>query len=249
MMLLQDKTAIITGCNRGIGYATVEEFAREGANIWAHAREETTAFVEDMQSIEKKYGIKVTPIYFDVRDNDLAKQVLVKIYKDAGKIDVLVNNAGIMQDSLIGMISSQMMTDLFEINVFSVINLTQIAARIMNRQKNGCIINIASIIGTNGNAGQSVYSATKGAVIAFTKSAAKELAPQGIRVNAISPGIINTELIKEVPANHMKRNLENIRLGRIGEPRDIAKTAVFLASDMSSYISGQIIGVDGCTIL
>lgn len=248
-MLLQSKTAIITGCNRGIGYATVEAFAREGANIWAHARKETSEFVENMQEIEQKHGVKIIPVYFDVRDIDSAKKELLTIYKDAGKIDILVNNAGIMQDAILGMISSQMMRDLFEINVFSVIDLTQIVARFMTRQKNGSIINIASIIGTNGNAGQSVYSATKGAVVAFTKSAAKELTPKGIRVNAIAPGIVNTQLINNVPTNLMEKRLENIKLGRIGEPRDIAETAVFLASDMASYISGQIIGVDGCMIL
>lgn len=248
-MLLQGKTVIITGSNRGIGYAMVEAFASEGANIWAHARKETSEFIESMKNVEQRYGIKVVPVYFDVCDDELAKNTLKKIYKDAGKIDILVNNAGVMQDALIGMISRQMMRDLFDTNVLSVINLTQIVVRFMKRQKQGCIINLASIIGTNGNAGQSVYSATKGAIISFTKSAAKELAPQGIRVNAISPGIVNTQLIKNVPANLMKEKLQNIRLGRICEPREIAETAVFLASDMASYVTGQIIGVDGCTIL
>ena len=241
--MLTGKIAIITGATKGIGKSTAFLFSDSNAIVYAIGRNE-----EELVSLST-YSSNIHPIKADVCNTSQIKELFMSIHKEHGHIDVLVNNAGIMNDALIGMISDEMIQSLFQTNVFSVIQLTQLAARFMKRQKSGSIINISSIIGVNGNAGQSVYSATKGAVISFTKSAAKELANSEIRVNAIAPGIINTDLISSVPEQKLNERISQIKLGRIGQPEDVANTILFLASDSSSYITGQIIGVDGMTIL
>ena len=233
---MSGKVVIVTGGSKGIGKAIVSGFKEIGDTVYYIARnipdKEDTNFIEA-----------------DVRDTSVIKKFFTDIYKRHKKIDVLVNNAGIMSDALIGMISTENIIEQFQINVFAVIELTQIVSRFMRRNKSGCIVNIASIIGIGGNAGQSVYSATKGAVVSFTRSAAKELAPLGIRVNAVAPGIIETSLINKVPEKALCERLGGICLGRVGKADDVAKTVVFLASDDASYISGQILCVDGCTII
>lgn len=189
--------------------------------------------------------MKVIPLYFDVRETDKAKDALIKIKKQSGRLDILVNNAGVMKDALIGMIDKPLMKDIFDVNVFAVINMIQLAYKLMSRQKSGSIINLSSIVGIEGNAGQMVYSASKGAVAALTKTAAKELAPLNIRVNAIAPGMIDTDMFRSIGEEKVKEHLSNIKIGRLGTPTDIANAAVFLGSDLSSYITGQILGVDG----
>jgi len=191
----------------------------------------------------------IIPEYFDVTDMDASKEAVMRIKKDNGKLDCLVNNAGITQDALIGMINKKTILDVFETNVFAVMELMQLAARIMTKQKSGSIINMASIMGVNGNKGQLVYSASKGAIIAMTKSAAKELAPQNIRVNAVAPGMIDTEMLHSIGVEKVAERLGNIGMGRLGTPEDVAKTCLFLASDLSEYVTGQIIIVDGATII
>lgn len=231
-----EQVVIVTGGSRGIGEAIVKEFLEKGDIVYTISR--SGCKIEKVNSVEA-----------DICDMETMKKVFQDIYKKHGKIDILVNNAGIMEDALLGMISKENILKQFSVNVFAVIELTQLAVRFMKRQKKGSIINIASIIGTNGNAGQSVYSATKGAVISFTKSAAKELAKDGIRVNAIAPGVIETDLVSSVPENLMEKRISNIGLGRMGQPAEVAKAVVFLASEEASYISGQILGVDGCAVL
>ncbi len=230
------QVVIVTGGSRGIGKAVTEEFIKRGDIVYSISR--TMSEVEGVLTIQA-----------DVRDVNTIKPAMQEIYKKHGRIDVLVNNAGIMEDALIGMIAHEKLMEQFEINVFAVIELTQLAVRFMKRQKSGSIINIASIIGTNGNAGQSVYSATKGAVISFTRSAAKELARDGIRVNAVAPGIIETSLVANVPQDMMEKRVANIGLGRMGQPEEVAKVIAFLASSEASYISGQILGIDGCAVI
>jgi len=154
-----------------------------------------------------------------------------------------------MKDALIGMISDEIIHKTYNVNVFGIINMTQLAAKLMTRQKSGSIINLASIVGVNGNRGQLVYSGTKGAVIAMTKTAAKELAPYNIRVNAIAPGIIDTEMFRSVDAKHQQEHIQRIGMGRLGKPVDIANTCLFLASYLSEYVTGQIIGVDGAALV
>ncbi len=241
--MLSGKIAVVTGATRGIGKEIVYQYADSNAVVYAIGRDkkslaEIDGYAENIHSLE-----------LDITQLDSVKKVLMDIYKKENKIDILVNNAGVMNDALLGMISEDMIQEMFNVNVFSVIQMTQLVSRFMKRQKNGCIINIASIVGIEGNAGQSVYSATKGAVISFTKSAAKELASNGIRVNAIAPGIIDTSLLDNVPEEKMKQRLSAVCMGRIGQPGDIAKAALFLAGSMSEYISGQVIRVDGLTIM
>jgi 3-oxoacyl-[acyl-carrier protein] reductase len=161
----------------------------------------------------------------------------------------LVNNAGILGDGLIGMVSNSTIEDTLAINVEGPIHLIQMATRLMRRNNSGSIINISSIIGTRGNRGQIVYAASKSAVIGMTLAAAKELAPQGIRVNAVAPGYIQTDMIAHLPSEIHQERLRSIGMGRVGQPSEIADTVLFLASDLSQYVTGQIIGVDGCMVI
>ena len=192
MNILKDKVALITGCNRGIGKEILYRFAQEGAVVYAVARVEGS-LDKSAKELSEKFGSKIIPLYFDVRETDKAKAALIKIKKQSGRLDILVNNAGVMKDALIGMIDEQLMKDIFDVNVFAVINMIQLAYKLMSRQKSGSIINLSSIVGIEGNAGQMVYSASKGAVAALTKTSAKELAPLNIRVNAIAPGFFVTK--------------------------------------------------------
>ena len=244
MKLLTDKVCLITGASRGIGRETACRFAEEGAILYI------TDYVEDsltslIEELKEKNNTDITPLYFDVTDENAAKQAIMTVKKNHGRLDVLVNNAGIMRDNVIGMIGQKLVHDVFDINVFAVINMIQLANKLMSRQKSGSIINISSIVGLEGAAGQLVYSASKGAVAALTKAAAKELAPSGIRVNAVAPGLINTGLLQAIGDEKIAENLKNVKMGRLGEPIDVANVLVFLASDLSGYVTGEIIGVDG----
>ena len=246
MGVLEGKVCLITGASRGIGAAAVQRFAEEGAVVYAAARS-----VEKIEAWVAEKGLEgqVHPVKLDVSDPSECKQVLMAIRKEHGRLDVLVNNAGIEKNERIGMISRANMQAMFETNVYGTIELMQLAARIMQRTGSGSIINTSSRVGERGGAGQLVYAASKGAVIAATRSAAKELAASGIRVNAISPGLTDTEMFRAVPEEQMRPRLDAICMGRPAQPREIADAMVFLASDRSSFISGQVINVDGCTII
>lgn len=243
-MLLENKVALVTGTSRGIGKGIVEQFALHGATIYANARTEGCIDVY-AQELNNRYPGKVIPVYFDVTDTNAAKLAFTRIKKEKGKLDVLINNAGMMKDALIGMIQSDLIRDTFNINVFAVMEMIQLASKLMIRQHSGSIINMASIVGVYGNKGQLVYSASKGAVITITKTAAKELAAHNIRVNAIAPGMIDTDMFRSIGETHMTERLKNIAMGRLGTPDDVANACVFLASDLSNYVTGQILGVDG----
>lgn len=246
--LLKDKVGFVTGAGRGIGRGIVTEFAKNGAIVYANALKDGS--VDDLSmEMREVYNVTVIPLYFDVTDSVALKDAFVKIQKEQGRLDVVVNNAGVMKDALIGMVSKKLMEDTFAVNVFAVMELLQLAAKLMTRRKSGSIINISSIVGVNGNKGQLVYSASKGAVIALTKTAAKELANKNIRVNAIAPGMIDTDMFRSIGEEYISKRLTNIGMGRLGTPEDIAKTCVYLASDLSTYVTGQIIGVDGSAII
>ncbi|NCB43732.1 MAG: SDR family oxidoreductase [Clostridia bacterium] len=236
--LLLNKVAIVTGCNRGIGKAILEAFLQNGAVVYAVARKEG-CFQEMSPSS------RLIPCYMDVKDKEAIKNLFLKIKKESGRLDVLVNNAGVMQDALLGMITNAQTHETFDVNVFANISMMQYASKLMIRQKSGSIINLASIMGVYGNAGQIVYAASKGAVIAMTKSAAKELGPNNIRVNAIAPGIIGTDMLYSVSEEKLNCLKKKVAMGTIGFPSEVAKAALFLASDLSNYISGQVLGVDG----
>lgn len=247
--LLSNKVCLITGCGKGLGEATLIAFAQAGASV-IYANDIVENSIEDTANyLRHEYGTKIITIYHDVSDLSANKQLIIRIKKEVGKLDVLVNNAGVMKDALIGSVTDKLVQWTYGINVFGSMDLLQLATKLMLRQKCGSIINLSSIVGINGNPGQLVYSSTKGAIISMTKTAAKELAPRGIRVNAIAPGMIDTDMMRSIGEKHLAVHIKNIPMGRLGKPEEIANTAVFLASDMSSYISGQVITVDGCVLV
>ncbi len=239
---LSGRVALVTGSTRGIGRAVAENLAQAGATVILNGRGDRLSAAAD--EIKERHGGNVAAIAADVANADAVAAMVQNIFKTFGRLDVLVNNAGILKDGLIGMIRSDDLNSTIAINTIGTLNCIQSGARLMQRT-GGSIINMSSIIGVRGNAGQLVYSASKGAVIAATLSAAKELAPKGIRVNAIAPGYIDTDMIRSIPPEIHQKRLESIAMGRIGDPQDIAETALFLASDLSRYVTGQVIGVDG----
>ncbi len=242
--MLKGKIVLITGATRGIGKAIAEVYAQNGATIILNARNKEKAefFAEELRA---KYDVNVEIVLFDVSDYNEVKQGFKDLFKITKRLDIVVNNAGILDDALIGMVTHQQIEKTFAINTFGVLYVAQYAARLMARNKSGSIINISSIIGVNGNEGQAVYGGSKSAVIGITKSLAKELAPNNIRVNAIAPGFIDTDMTKELPEDKYQERINSIKMKRIGTPEDIANTALYLASDLSSYVTGQVIGVDG----
>ena len=244
-MLLKDKNVIITGTARGIGAAMVEEFAKNGANIWAHARNQTPEIEKRNKDVSEKYGVKITPIYFDMTDYNAMKEAVKKIRSEKQSIDALVNNAGIIYNALFLMSDVQNLRQQFEVNFFAVFLFTQYIAKLMTRQGYGSIVNISSTAAFDGNMGKSVYGASKAAVWAMTKSIASELGANGIRANCIAPGVTETDMLKTMPEHILTETKEFSDLKRLGKPSEIATTAVFLASDKSSYVTGQVIRVDG----
>ncbi|MCR5601018.1 MAG: SDR family oxidoreductase [Ruminococcus sp.] len=245
--LLQDKICIVTGSARGIGKAIAELFASEGGEVIVNDKMTGAA---DEWIGASEYSERLHPYYFDITDPESVRQNVLDIKKTFGHIDVLVNNAGVEFNELIGMISRDNMDKMFRVNVYGTIEMIQAVSRVMSRNENGgSIINISSMVGIRGNAGQLVYSATKGAVIALTKSAAKELAAKKIRVNSIAPGLTQTEMMEQADLEKLQGRINNICMKRIANPKDIAGGCLLLASDYSSYISGQVLPVDGCTIM
>lgn len=246
--LLEKKVCIITGVAQGIGRAIAEQFAADGAIVYACDMKEG-AMDEWADACAEKYQTKIVPLYFDVTDAAAVKTAFMSVFKAEGRIDVLVNNAGVVFNKKIGMILRPETELMFRVNVIAVIEMVQLVARLMQRNGGGSIVNIASVTAVLGSPGQSAYSATKGAIMSFTKSAAKELAPLGIRVNAVAPGIVKTERFAELyeqSGEKIDARIQRIALGRLGTPEDVANACSFLASDRASYISGQILGVDGC---
>ncbi len=238
--LLEGKVAIVTGCSRGIGRAIMDTFSGNGAVVYA------VDLVEG--SMDDAASDRVFPCYFDITDTKAIISLVQRVKKEQGKIDILVNNAGIMQDALISMVTDAQIQKTFEVNVFAMMHFIQYVSKVMRRQKSGSIVNAASIMGLSGNYAQMVYAASKGAVIALTKSAAKELAQDGIRVNAVAPGTINTALLQNTPEETLNQIKSRIYFGELGTPEEVANAYLFLASDLSSYISGQVLGVDGMMI-
>lgn len=241
--LLKDKVCIVTGAAQGIGRSIALKMIKEGAVVYGCDRMEGS-----MQEMESEYEC-FHALYFDVTDAQTAKGAMMRVKKEQGHIDVLVNNAGVVFNKKIGMIVREEAELMFRVNVIAVIELVQLVSRLMARNGGGSIVNIASVTAVLGSPGQSAYSATKGAIISFTKSAAKELAPLGVRVNAVAPGIVKTERFSELyeeSGEKIDNRIQKIALGRLGTPEDVANACSFLASDRSSYISGQILGVDGC---
>ena len=243
--MLRGKNAIITGARSGIGKATVKVFAENGANIWACARNKDENFELFLYEFEKKNDIWIRPVYFDMTNMKQMKAAFMEIRKEKQSIDVLVNNAGASYDALLPMLSIDKMKELMDINFFSHLQMTQLVARLMMKNKSGSIINTGSYLGLDGNRGQTIYSATKAAIHAMTKSLAKELAEYNIRVNAVAPGIVNTKLIKSMTDEDFNRTINKSAMKRAATPEEIANVILMFASDYTSYVNGQILRVDG----
>ncbi len=242
--LLAGKRVLITGATRGIGLAIAERFAAEGASLYLNGRDGPRVS-QLAERLSREFGVACAPLLFDVADPEAVKAAFRELFAQTKVLDVLVNNAGILDDALIGMVTPAQIERTFACNSFSVLYCSQYAARMLQRNGGGSIINLASIIGRVGNAGQAVYGGSKAAVIGMTQSLAKELATQQIRVNAIAPGFIDTDMAHSLSEDKFQQRLDSIAMGRIGSADEVAKVALFLASELSSYVTGQVIGVDG----
>lgn len=242
--LLEGKTALITGASRGIGRGIALKMAEEGANVaftYLSSPDKAKALEEEL----KKFNIKAKGYQSDAADFKAAEQLINDVLADYGTLDVVVNNAGITRDNLLMRMSEEHFDEVLRTNLKSVFNITKAAQRPMLKQRKGSIINISSVVGVKGNAGQANYAASKAGIIGFTKSIALELGSRNIRCNAIAPGFIETEMTGALNEETVKQWRESIPLKRGGTPEDVANCVVFLASDLSAYITGQTINVDG----
>lgn len=244
MKLLENKTALITGATRGIGKGIAETFAKQGANV-AFTFSSSVEAAKALENELKSYGVKAKGYQSNAANYDAAQELAKNVIEDFGGIDVLINNAGITKDNLLMRISEEDFDKVIEVNLKSVFNLTKAVIRPMMKQRNGSIINMSSVVGVKGNAGQTNYAASKAGILGFTKSVALELGSRNIRCNAIAPGFIETEMTGSLPEETVKVWRDAIPLKRGGTPEDIANACVFLASDMSTYITGQTLNVDG----
>lgn len=246
--MLQGKVMLVTGASRGIGRAIATLAAESGATVIAnYNRSESEA--KDLQGQLTQRGLKVDIFKADMSNEQEIDSMFKHIKEKHGRLDVLVNNAGIISNNLLMMTKTDELNKVIDVNCKGPYLCMRAAAKMMMRQKSGRIVNITSIVGVNGNAGQTAYSASKAFIIGMTKSAAKELGAFGIKVNAIAPGLIDTDMTKGLPADVKQKLLSNVPLGRIGTPEDVAKVAVFLSSEMADYVSGQVVGVDGSQIM
>ena len=244
MKLLENKSAIITGATRGIGRGIAIEFAKQGANI-AFTYSSSVAAAESLETELKAFGVAAKGYQSNAADFDAAQELAKEVLKEFGAIDILVNNAGITKDNLLMRISEDDFDSVIEVNLKSVFNLTKAVIRPMMKQRAGSIINMSSIVGLKGNAGQANYAASKAGIIGFSKSVALELGSRNVRSNVVAPGFIETEMTDKLDAAVVQSWRDGIPLKRGGKPQDIANACVFLASDMSAYITGQTLSVDG----
>lgn len=246
--ILEGKNAVITGANRGIGRAIVETFARNGANIFACARKKNENFEDDMQELGRCMGVTIIPIYFDLENIDEMKEAVKLIRRQKMDVDILINNAGILSEyQRFGMLSMEKVRKTFDIDFFSQMELTQLIARQMQRNKRGSIVYISSIAAMDAFFSSYDYVACKAAINAAMKQQARELGEIGIRVNAIAPGIIRTDMVKDSDENNLQSILPAVMLQRFGKAEEIADAVMFMASDLASYITGQVLRVDGGT--
>ena len=247
-MSLNGKTALVTGASRGIGRAIALRLAEDGANvavIYAGSADKAEAVVNEITAL----GVNAKAYRCNVADSAAVNETVKAVTNDLGKIDILVNNAGITKDGLLMGMSEEAFDRVIETNLKGTFNCIRFAARPMIRQKSGCIINMASVVGVAGNAGQANYAASKAGVIGLTKTAARELASRGIRVNAIAPGFIETDMTEVLSDKVKEASVSQIPLGHFGKPEDVANLAAFLASEAAAYITGQVIHCDGGMVI
>lgn len=242
---LSGRVGVVTGASRGIGAAIAETLAAQGMNLILTGNANPERLAERAADIAGAHGVQVQTHVGDIADPATSAALSKLAFSTHRRLDLWVNNAGVLIDGLIGMVPVADVEKTLAINLAGVIHGTQAAARLMVRGGGGSIVNMTSIIGRFGNVGQLVYGASKAGVIGATLSAAKELAPKNIRVNAVAPGFIRTDMVAQLPPEKFDERMASIRMGRIGEPGDIADTVLYLASDLSRYVTGQVIGVDG----
>lgn len=247
-MLLEGKCALVTGASRGIGKAVAIALAKEGAKVAVNYAGSTEKAEAVKKEIEAAGGTAILA-QSDVADAELVQAMVKSVYETFGKIDILVNNAGITRDGLLMRMKPEDFDAVISTNLKGVFNVTKSASRFMMKKRYGRIINMASVVGLIGNAGQTNYAAAKAGVIGFTKSCAKELASRGITVNAVAPGCIDTDMTAVLSDEIKAEMLKNIPLARMGTPEDVAKAVLFLASDESAYITGQVLNVDGGMVM
>lgn len=243
--LLDQKIAVVTGAARGIGFATAQAFAQAGARVVLMGRsvDALEQACERIHAVHETAQMQV--IACDVADPHSVRDAFQAVFRTHKKLHALVANAGVLDDGLIGMVTQKQVENTFRVNTFGALYCAQYASRLIARSGGGSIINVSSIIGRTGNVGQTVYGGSKAAVIGITQSLAKELAPQAIRVNAIAPGFIDTDMARSIGPEKFAERVASVKMGRIGTPAEVASVALFLASDMASYVTGQVIGVDG----
>lgn len=244
MKLLEGKTALITGASKGIGRKIAEKFAEHGANVaftYLSSVEKGLALETELQ----KAGTKVKGYRSDASKFEEAEKLINDIVADFGTVDVVVNNAGITKDGLLMRMSEQQWDDVLEVNLKSIFNVTKAASKIMMKNRKGVFINMSSVVGIQGNAGQSNYAASKAGIIGFSKSMAKELGSRNIRTNVVAPGFIKTEMTEVLDPKVVEGWEQNIPMKRAGETEDVANVCLFLASDLSAYVTGQVVAVDG----
>ena len=251
MQLLKGKKAIVTGGTAGIGKAIASIFAEHGADvvIFGTNLERAEQALKEIEAVKAKPEQKILSFLVDVSHTKEVDETIQKILAQFGNVDILVNNAGITRDNLLMKMSEEDWDRVMAVNLKSVYNTCRALARPMMKARSGSVINIASVIGLTGNAGQANYAASKSGMIGFTKSLAKELASRGVRANCVAPGYIETQMTDVLPAQVKEAVLAKIPLSRIGHPRDIANAALFLASDQSSYVTGQVLAVDGGMVI
>lgn len=244
-MLLDGKNAVITGCLRGIGKATLENFALNGANVWACCQAPDPDFEQFSASLAKRTGRTITPVYFDLSDNEQIKSGMKTILGEKRNVDILVNVAGMTYNALFHMSTMDKIKEVFDIDFFSQLLVTQYITKAMVKQKSGSVINVSSVTGLDGNPGQTAYGSAKAALIGATKTLAIELAEHHIRVNAIAPGVIATDMTAALASEKFNALVAKTKLGRAGSVDEVANVLLFLASDLSSYVTGQVVRVDG----
>lgn len=244
-MLLSGKNVIITGAHGGIGRAVVNKAAENGANIWACMRTKDEDYELELQNLAHAKQVWIKTIYFDFSDESQIKDAVKSILLDKKEINVLINAAGMVYNGSMTMTSMDKMREVFNVNFFHQVLMMQMVSRTMMRQKNGVIVNVASVSGIETTEGKLAYGSSKAALIYASKAASKELAKFNIRVNAIAPGLTDTEMNKSITDENLRKVLERSSMNRMAEPKEIANSIIYLASDMSSFMTGQVIIVDG----
>lgn len=243
--LLTGKAALVTGSNRGIGKAVLEAFVQNGAKVWACARKESAEFQSLLDELRRKYAADISPLYFDLSDESAIEEALAPLVLRKERIDILVNNAGIAQGGLFRMSSVAKIRELFNINFFSQLLITQYIVKLMIRQNSGSIINMGSIAGIDGDPGYVSYGSCKAAFMFATKTISKELARHNIRVNAVAPGLTDTDMADLMEEKARAGMIADSAMQRLATPEEVAGTVLFLASDLSAFVNGQVIRVDG----